>query len=329
MTARSVAICGKQRIRHPHHRLAGKGRQRQQQDRAVGRWRGDEVGHGKPARADDSARMLTLQGPAGFLARRRRAPKPEILIRMIDKTYQPSDVGAAHLAGLGTGAGVPRRPARSRRCEALLHRHSAAERHRLAAYGPCAQQYPAGHPVPLRAHARQGRAVAARHRPCRHRHPDGGRAPVDGAPGARPPRHGPREVPRAGLGVEGRIGRHHHQPAQAARRLLRLVARALHHGRGPVAGRAQGVRRALPRRADLQGQAAGQLGPEAAHRDLRPRSAAGRGQGQPLASPLSDRGRDFDPDDPSTSSSSPPRGRRPCWATPRSRCIRTTRATGT
>jgi valyl-tRNA synthetase len=36
--------------------------------------------------------MLTLQGPAGFLARRRRAPKPEFLIRMIDKTYQPSDV---------------------------------------------------------------------------------------------------------------------------------------------------------------------------------------------------------------------------------------------
>ena len=35
--------------------------------------------------------------------------------------------------------------------------------------------------------------------------------------------------------------------------------------------------------ADLQGQAAGQLGPEAADRDLRPRGAAGRGQGQPLA----------------------------------------------
>ena len=32
------------------------------------------------------------------------------------------------------------------------------------------------------------------------------------------------------------------------------------------------------RRADLQGQAAGQLGPEAAHRHLRSRSAAGRGQ---------------------------------------------------
>ena len=42
--------------------------------------------------------------------------------------------------------------------------------------------------------------------------------------------------------------------------------------------------------ADLQGQAAGQLGPEAADRDLRPRSAAGRGQGPSLAHQLSDRG---------------------------------------
>ena len=37
------------------------------------------------------------------------------------------------------------------------------------------------------------------------------------------------------VGLEGRERRHHHQPAQAPRRLLRLVARALHHGRGPVA----------------------------------------------------------------------------------------------
>ncbi len=42
----------------------------------------------------------------------------------------------------------------------------------------------------------RGRDVlsAARHRPCGHRDPDGGRAPVDGAPGARSPRHGPRGI---------------------------------------------------------------------------------------------------------------------------------------
>ena len=42
---------------------------------------------------------------------------------------------------------------------------------------------------------------------------------------------------QARLGVEGGVGRHHRQPAQAARRLVRLVARALHDGRGPVARR--------------------------------------------------------------------------------------------
>jgi hypothetical protein len=132
--------------------------------------------------------------------------------------------------------------------------------------------------VPLRAHARQGRAVAAGHRPCRHRHADGGRAPARSA-GARPPRDGPRGLRRARLGVEGRIRRHHHQPAEAARRLLRLVARALHHGRGPVAAVLKVFVELYKRGADLQGQAAGQLGPEAADRDLRPRGRAGRGQG--------------------------------------------------
>ena len=58
--------------------------------------------------------------------------------------------------------------------------------------------------------------------------------------------------------------------------------------------------RALPRRADLQGQAAGQLGPQAADRDFRSRGGAGRDQGPPVAPALSDRGQDFDPNDKST-----------------------------
>ena len=41
------------------------------------------------------------------------------------------------------------------------------------------------------------------------------------------------------------IRRHHRQPAQAARRLVRLVARALHHGRGAVARGAQSLRRSF------------------------------------------------------------------------------------
>ena len=53
---------------------------------------------------------------------------------------------------------------------------------------------------------------------------------------------------------------------------------------GLVARPCQGFRGALPRGADLQGQAAGQLGPEAADRDLRPSRCAGRdGQGPPLS----------------------------------------------
>ncbi|WP_370196276.1 class I tRNA ligase family protein [Bradyrhizobium elkanii] len=50
-------------------------------------------------------------------------------------------------------------------------------------------------PVPLRADARPRRAVAARHRSRRHRHPDGGRASADGTAGAGPARHGPRQIP--------------------------------------------------------------------------------------------------------------------------------------
>ena len=129
-----------------------------------------------------------------------------------------------------------------------------------------------GHPGPLRAHARQGRAVAARHRPCRHRHPDDRRAPADGAPAARPPRDGPREVPRARLGVEGRERRHHHEPAQAPRRLGRLVARALHHGRGPLREAVRKVFVELYQQGpDLPRQAPGELAPRPRNRDLRPR----------------------------------------------------------
>ena len=127
--------------------------------------------------------------------------------------------------------------------------------------------------------------------------------------------------------VEGGVRRHHRRPAQAARLLLRLVAAALHHGRGPVARRAQGVRRSLSRRADLQGQAPRQLGPGAPDRHLRPRSRADRDQGPSLALRYPIEGRKFDPADPSTSSSSPPRGPRPCSATPPSPCIPTTSAT--
>ena len=208
---------------------------------------------------------------------------------MLDKSYQPSAIeGPTYRLWEDAGAFAAGQPGRDERAS-LRHRHPAAERDRLAAYGSRAQQHAAGRARPLRAHARPRRAVAAWDGSRRHRHADGGRAAIDGAPGAEPPRPRPRGVRRARLAVEGRVRRADHQSAEAARRLLRLVARALHHGRGAVARRAQGVRRSLPRRAHLQGQAPGQLGPEAAHRHLRPRSRAGRGEGPPLASALSAR----------------------------------------
>ena len=214
---------------------------------------------------------------------------------MIEKNYQPADIESRMSRHLGGERRVQGRPPGAEGRRAVHHRDPAAERDGLAAYGPRAQQHAAGHSLPLRADARPRRAVAARHRPCRHRHPDGGRAAIDGAAGARPPRHRPRQIPRTRLAMEGRERRRHRQPVEAARRLLRLVARTLHDGRGPVARGREGVRRTAPRRPDLQGQAAGQLGPETAHRDLRSRSAAGRGQGQSLVSALSDRGQDFQP----------------------------------
>ena len=110
------------------------------------------------------------------------------------------------------------------------------------------------------------------------------------APGQRD-HHRPRRLRREGLGVEGGIRRHHHAPAAPARRLARLAARALHHGRGPLARRAQGLRRSPQAGPDLSRQAAGELGPQAADGDLRSRGAEPRGEGPSLAHPLSDRGR--------------------------------------
>jgi valyl-tRNA synthetase len=64
-------------------------------------------------------------------------------------------------------------------------------------------------------------AVAAGHRPRRHRHPDRRRAPARRA-GRLPPRPRPREVPREGLGVEGIFRLDHHAADAPPRHLVRL-----------------------------------------------------------------------------------------------------------
>ncbi len=173
---------------------------------------------------------------------------------------------------------------------ALLHRHSAAQRHRRPAHGACPQQHPAGYPLPLEADDRTRGAVDARDRPCRHRHPERGRKAARSR-GDRPPRTGPRGLRRAGLEMAQRVGGADHQPAQAPRRLLRLGAGALHHGRGALHGGARGLRAPLRGRADLPRQPADQLVPALPHRPLRPRGRTRGEAGAALAPALPGQGR--------------------------------------
>ena len=58
-------------------------------------------------------------------------------------------------------------------------------------------------------------------------------------------RPGARAIHRTRLGVAAHVGLDDHQPDAPARRIGRLVARALHHGRGPVARGARDLRAPL------------------------------------------------------------------------------------
>ena len=116
------------------------------------------------------------------------------------------------------------------RRQAVRHRHPAAQCHGRAAHGACAQQHAAGRALPLRAHARPRRALATGHRSRRHRHADGRRAPAHGAPGAGPADARARGVRAPRVGLEGGERRRDREPAEAARRLVRLESRALHDG---------------------------------------------------------------------------------------------------
>ena len=199
---------------------------------------------------------------------------------------------------------------------ALHHHDPAAERHRQPAHGPRADHHAAGHADPLAAHAGPRRAVAARHRPRRHRHADGGRAPAR--------RRG--QPTRQQLGREAFLERVWQWKAESGgtiTRQLRRLGASLDWPRerftmdeGLSRGGARGVRHAVPRGPDLPRPAAGELGPEVPDRDLRPRGREPRGaRAASGTSAIRSRA------SPAGSSSSPRRGRRRCWATPRSRCI--------
>ena len=110
------------------------------------------------------------------------------------------------------------------------------------------------------------------------------------AEGTRPPRARPRGVRRAGLGVEGGVRLADRRAVQAARRLLRLRARALHPRRGLRQRRLPRLQAALRQGLHLPRQLHGQLGPGLALGDLRPRGREPRGRGHPLLDRLPGRG---------------------------------------
>ena len=164
------------------------------------------------------------------------------------------------------------------------------------------------------------------HRPRGHRHAEGRRA---GAREARldAPRPRAREVRRARSGSGRRIRRaRSSRPAEAARLLVRLGARALHDGRGPLARGARGVRLASTSRGSIyRAEYLVNWCPALPHGPLRRRGRATRnGQGPALA-----RSATRSPTAPGAHRSSPRRVPRRCSATRPSPSTPRTSATGT
>ncbi len=171
----------------------------------------------------------------------------------------------------------------------LLGCDPAAERDRRPAHGPRAERLDAGRAGADEPDARSQRALGPRHRPRRDRHPGGGRERAAGG-GQEPPGAGPRGVRQAGLGVERGVRLADRRAVQAARRLLRLRARALHPRRGLRQGRLPRLQAALRQGLHLPRQLHGQLGPGLALGDLRPRGREPRGRGHALLDRLPGRG---------------------------------------
>ena len=192
--------------------------------------------------------------PADGRAAPARLPRCRLLIpnasarngsAMLDKTYRAGRGGAALLRAVGSLRRVRRRP---RQRQAALYDHdAAAERHRQPAYGPRADLHLAGCAGPLSAHARARRAVAARHRSCRHRHRDRRR------PTSSPSGRSTSARSAASKFVERVWEWKAESGGTIVDQLRRLGAspdwraRALHDGPGPGRRGAPGVRPALPR----------------------------------------------------------------------------------
>ena len=126
---------------------------------------------------------------------------------MLDKTYRPAEVEARIYAEWEAGGAFAPRGDGEPYCIMMPPPNVTGSLHMGHALDHTIQD------TLVRFERMRGRdgAVAARHRPRRHRDPDGGRARSSPPRATRPARARPRGVRRRGLGVEGGIGRHHHR----------------------------------------------------------------------------------------------------------------------
>ena len=152
----------------------------------------------------------------------------------------------------------------------VLYCHPSAECHGDAPYGACPEQHDPGHPLAKSTHGRKGSSLAARHRPCRHRHAGSGRkgSPQTGLDET-PRRPRSREIPRTRVGLERETRGHYYPTAQKAGLFVRLVTRTLYDGPGLFPVRAKSLRRSLQEGFDLPWKTNGQLGPRSANRSFR------------------------------------------------------------
>ncbi len=175
---------------------------------------------------------------------------------------------------MGGGRSLQGRRRRAPRRD-VRHLRSAAECHRRAPHGPCAQRLDAGLPRSLAPDAWVRHTLAARLRPRGHLDAERGREAADRR-GNDPTGDRARRVSRAHLGMARQDGARDHGSVPPPRLVARLLARALHDGRRVRRRRDDVLRAALGRGVDLPREPDRELVSVSPDGDLRPRGRARR-----------------------------------------------------